>query len=224
MRFSKYFLLAATAVLPLVSQASPVAVTTNPNLSVAGLSFSDFGCSITRGGVMAHPNNCNQIKVGTITSPGNGIQFTSGFVAGPLSFDDAVLTYDVKADAGVGIHSVGLYFNGTFDGLAISQVTESVYSADKLVGFAKVTCDMAGCNRQDNILLDGIYTDLHIEKDIIVAAAVWDATLSIVDQTFGTCATPEPASFALIGAGLIGMAGLLRRRMKAVTAKAESNS
>jgi hypothetical protein len=198
--------------MPLAGYASSVPVTTNPSLSIDGLNFGSFNCSVSKGGIYATPNNCGQIKVGTITSPGVGLQFTSGFTADPLSFDDAAITYHVSSTAG--INSVGLDFNGTFWGLAISSVTESVYSGSQLVGFAQVSCGaFVGCNRTDNIMLDGSYNNLYIEKDINVTGDLGIAQASIIDQTFGTDA-PEPASLALFGSGLLGLAAWLRRRVK----------
>ena len=47
-------------------------------------------------------------------------------------------------------------------------------------------------------------------KDINVTAANGVAQASYVDQTF--TATPEPGSTALMGSGLLAVAGLLRRR------------
>jgi hypothetical protein len=213
MRFSKSILLTATALLvPYFSQAA--SVTSNPTLSVAGLTFNDFTCSLSNGGLLADPSSCQQINVNTITQPGSGIQISSGFVAALGSFDDAVLTYNVSSTSGIGV--VGLDFNGTFEGLAVSQVTESVYSGNELVGFAKVSCDALACDRTDNIVLNQDYANLHIEKDILVAAALGDATISIVDQTFSPA--PEPASIAMLGGGLLAAAGFLRRRKGAVKA------
>jgi hypothetical protein len=82
-------------------------LTSNPSLSAGALDFSGFTCSVTKGGLAATPDGCGEINVNTITSPGTGIQFSSGFFAAPGSFDDAVLTYHVSSAAS-DISSVGL--------------------------------------------------------------------------------------------------------------------
>lgn len=218
LKFAKSILVAATAcMIPLAGYASSVPVTTNPSLSIGGLNFGGFDCSISKGGIFETPSHCNQINVETITNPGVGLSFSSGFLAAPASFDDAVIKYQVSSNAG--INSVGLDFNGTFWGWAVASVTESVFNGNQLVGFAQVSCGSdVGCNRTDNIVLNGAYNNLYIEKDINVSGYLGTAEASIIDQTFGTDA-PEPASLALFGAGLLGVAGWLRRRVKSADVK-----
>src|SRR4051812_23216615 len=100
-------LLAAVACLaPVVIQAAPV--TSNPSLSVSGLNFNNFTCSLSKGGDLAAPYNCGEVNVNTIPQPGAGIASSSGFTAALNSFDDAVLSYDVSS--GAGISSIGLDF------------------------------------------------------------------------------------------------------------------
>lgn len=211
MKFSKTLLVTAIAALaPIASYAA--SITPSPTLSVAGMTFDDFTCSVNGGGFNS-PNRCSQISVNTITNPGNGIQFTSLFSAGPGSFNDAALTYDVSSAAG--ISSVGLNFNGTFLGLAVTQVTESVFSDGHLLKKATVSCETFDCDNDDlstEISLGGVYNNLHIQKDIETRGLIGYASSSIIDQTF--CQAPEPGSIALMGIGLLGAGSFLRRRTR----------
>ena len=215
MRFSKSVLIAAVSVMtPLMGHADPLA------LSIGNLTFNNFACMLTGDG-SGTPGSCSDIKVSTITQPGTGIEFASGFsTEGKNSFTDAEINYSVHSTAG--IDKVGLDFNGNFYGRAIASVTEQIFNNGVEVGYASVTCGSgaAGCTRTDDIQLNGAYDNLSIQKDIFLASYSVNggSYASYVDQTFASA--PEPSSIALLGSGLLAAgAGLIRRR-KQTAAKA----
>ncbi|MBV9678664.1 MAG: PEP-CTERM sorting domain-containing protein [Acidobacteriaceae bacterium] len=208
--------MAAVACLaPVVGHAAPV--TMNPTLKVDGLTFGNFGCVIEpKNDPATSPSKCSSINVDTKTPPGTtGIHFSDGFFASGTSYKDVTLTYQVLSNSP--ISSIGLGFDGTFFGEGISSVTEKVMSGSTTVGFAQVVCGSlpgAGTNCGDHkevsIPLDGSYYSLYVEKDIYLNGLSGSAVTSNIDQTFTDA--PEPGSTALLGSGLLAVAGLLRRR------------
>ena len=196
--------------LPTSAYAVPISL--DPTLTVNGMTFSNFDVHLTHSGSLAFPIEAKEIDVSLIGTPGaTGIQISSGFIVLGSGFDDAAITY--TATSATGIRNVGLSFDGSFFGLAITSVTENVYSDvghTHLAGKALVSCGaFVGCHQTDTVILDGIYSTVYITKDINVTAAFGLAETSIIDQTF--MQVPEPASMAVLGAGLTTL-GLIRRR------------
>lgn len=206
----------ATSTLALgAAHAAPISGPSS--LTVAGVSFGNFSCTVTGAGASS-PGSCGGIAV-SANPQGDGIEFSSGFVALPGSFADATINY--QAQDAAGINGVSLGFNGIFLGQAVASVTETIRDAatNAQVGFLQVSCGPGSCTRNDPdvgfIPLNGTYTNLLVEKDITVAAGLGYADTSIIDQGYRTnvpANVPEPASVALFGVSLVGFGMLARRK------------
>jgi hypothetical protein len=215
MQISKSFLLTVVALIaPLAMQATAIAP--SPTVSVGGLTFSNFSCSIMSSGTIYLPATCADVAVNTITMPGVGIEFdASNFLAGNSSANDIRINYTVTAKTP--ITTVGLNFNAIYAGLAVSSVTEEIDNTlGTDVAFMSVSVGAAGLGGSnvlsDSVAVNGSYTTLNVQKDINLTATANSSTQeSYIQQTFVTAA-PEPATTALMGGGLVLFGLTMRRR------------
>ena len=154
-------LVAALAMFGAAAQAAPVS--SNPTIVSGGITFDTFTISVTSAGAASFPTANNQVNVNAM-STGTGITINSGFTSLGGGFSDAAITYVARGTAAVS--QVGLSFDGSFFGLAIASVTETIYSdANRLnqVGFGYISCGaIAGCTRSVSIDLAGSYDTLYV--------------------------------------------------------------
>lgn len=209
---------ACTAAAFVAAPAGAVPITSAPSFAVGGLQFDSFACTISRGGFSStSPANCSQVDVAGSAATG-GLDITSNFSAGAASFDLATVSYRVRA--ATSISAIQLAFDGTFGGLSVASVTESVWTAQgQLVGLLTVSCSLAGCDRQDpangwlDIGLVGVHEELLVTKAISVTGLLGRASIGLVQQGFTTAAAevPEPGALALLGLGGLAFWRVRRR-------------
>lgn len=226
------FAVAAAALVGLQAPASAVPlsdlINNNGTIIDGDKIFSNFSFSIASavGNTVA---DVNQLQVNPLGGSTVGLSITGGLAAfGAGSFLDVILGYTVTVlDPNQRINELSLLFNGQGTGLpglddVLVSITEQATFNGGVVGQIAVSAPL---DLQDppfevvDIPLNGLFTTLDIEKDIIIAvagnaAAGTGGTISTIDQDYGQVQVPEPATLALIGAGLVG-AGLLRRRKAA---------
>jgi hypothetical protein len=176
------------------------------------LHFNNFKFAVVTGSSLSTNLSDYQVTVdGSLTSGGFRITGPIG-VTGNNSAGIIQFAYDVTANSGPGINSVGLYVNGRASGPgARAIVSEDIFAPGIPGPLAQLSVVLSGEEEQrvvDYVEFEDFYTSLHIEKAIDVGTDEGTlATISVIDQNFTV--VPEPSTASLMVLGLLG-AGVWR--------------
>lgn len=134
--------------------------------------------------------------------------FTAPWVASAGQGVDSTITYTITAK-GTSITDLLLSMAGFgfTDGGDVSVAETSAAPLVSLLVFSNST----GTTPSASTSFAGVGS-LTVTKDIAVAGNGGTAHLSVVNNEFSTSSVPEPASMLLLGSGLLGLAGFVRRR------------
>ncbi len=194
-----------------VCTAGPVDLAASTVISCGGLTFSDFGV------VSAAPGtNATVTFVGATSVKGNvAINFNPG-LSGSSGPKDLWLYYAIS---GAPVDSVQLTIGGT--GASVDEVVSgapiarngpeaNVCSGSTLANLAEFSPPAQACSTETSAPMDS----LHVFRDVGVARAGELSNLSQVYRVPGESQVPEPVTAGLIGAGLVVVGWLGRRRVR----------
>jgi hypothetical protein len=175
------------------------------------LSFSEFQFASSASGGATLPTPAS-VTVTPLQTLGNeGFSFNPGFSVSSNQSQDVTILFEVTAAPGDLISDLFIFFNGASTGTGSTSFSETYCTGSFSTGCTTFSVPDAGqISKHIDITPT---THLFITKDFGASGGTsGNASISLVQNNYSN-ATPEPSALVLFGSGLLGLAGVIRRKL-----------
>jgi PEP-CTERM motif len=175
------------------------------------LTFSEFqfAASASGGATLPTPASINVTPLQTVGN--EGFSFNPAFSVSSNQTQDATIFFEVTAAPGDLISDLFIFFNGSSTGTGSTNFSETYCTISFSLGCTTFSVPDAG-QISKHIDIAGV-THLFITKDFVATGGTnGTASISLVQNNYSN-ATPEPSALVLFGSGVLGLAGMIRRKL-----------